>query len=261
MAGQTSVISQAAVMGNIFIFAFGGHETTANALINAIVLLAYRSDFQRNLQAELDEVLGDRPSSVWTYKTDFIKLLDGYTGALMNETLRLYSAVPFVPKMTKDQTSLKIEGRNYLIPTNTQCFIHTNATHQNPKYWPKANTDDHDAPYPVSAFDPSLWLKNGTGKVPDPGSYIPFSVGWRNCIGKRFAQTEFCSALATIFKEWSVELAIEGEGGETAEGYAAARRNAAQQLSVDGIGFELALKMMKDVPLRLMKRGQEKWTA
>ena len=44
------------VMGNAFIFLFAGHETTANTLHYALLLLAQRPDVQNILLNEIDEV-------------------------------------------------------------------------------------------------------------------------------------------------------------------------------------------------------------
>ena len=43
---------------------------------------------------------------------------------------------------------------------------------------------------------------------PVKGSYIPFSDGFRSCLGRRFAQVEILAVLAVIFKNYSVELDV-----------------------------------------------------
>lgn len=45
--------------------------------------------------------------------------------------------------------------------------------------------------------------------TPVPGSFIPFSDGQRNCLGKHFAQVEILAALAVIFSQCSVEFAVD----------------------------------------------------
>ena len=44
------------VMGNAFIFLFAGHETTANTLHYALLLLAQHPDVQQSLLNEIDDV-------------------------------------------------------------------------------------------------------------------------------------------------------------------------------------------------------------
>ena len=41
---------------------------------------------------------------------------------------------------------------------------------------------------------------------PYNGSYIPFSIGARGCIGKKFTQVEFTASMLGLFREMSVEF-------------------------------------------------------
>ncbi|KAL9586144.1 MAG: hypothetical protein Q9203_003969 [Teloschistes exilis] len=60
---------------------------------------------------------------------------------------------------------------------------------------------------------------------PPRGAYIPFSEGYRACLGRRFAQVEVLAALAVIFKHYSVELDVSEYGtDEELEGISAAGR-------------------------------------
>lgn len=260
------------MLGNIFIFIIAGHETSANTLTYALTLLACRPDLQKLLQADLDRILGNRTSSQWSYGVDFPRVLDGYVGAVMSETLRLYSVLPFLPKSTGTAPkSLTIGNRNYTVPANTLIMINTSATHRNPKYWPVVVPTATDGPpYPVSSFNPSRWLQGtlsggaeNTSSNLKPGSYIPFAEGPRACLGKRFAQAEFCAVMATIFKDYSVELLVDDDGQRSDQEHRhlmweIARRNAEHELS-NGVGFFTSLKMNGKVPLRLVKRGEERY--
>lgn len=278
-AGQTAPldsevpkISQSAVLGNIFVFIMAGYETSANTLTYAISLLACRPDIQKALQADLDRIFGDRPLSHWSFDTDFPRILDGYVGATMNEILRIYTVLPSFPKTTRETPkSLSINGRNYIVPADTLILMNTSATHRNPKYWPAAVPAAGDGPpYPVSSFDPSRWLSKDkrTSFSPTPGSYVPFSDGPRACMGKRFAQAQFCAVMAAIFKDYSVELAINDSqpaGRSPGRGlrqslWDDARREAEQELST-GVGFLMSLKMNGKIPLRLVQRGEEEFPA
>ena len=185
----------------------------------------------------------------------------------MNEVLRLYTVLPFFPKMTESVPKpLRLGDKSYTVPADTLIMIDTSATHRNPKYWPKATPISNDGPpFPVSSFDPATWLEGGSsgfGRTmfnPEPGSFVPFSDGPRACIGKRFAQAQFCAVLATIFKDYSVKLVVDESrsghrGGQ--EAWEQARVKAEQQLST-GVEFMMSLKMKESVPLRLVKREEE----
>jgi len=41
---------------------------------------------------------------------------------------------------------------------------------------------------------------------PYNGSYIPFSIGTRGCVGKKFSQVEFTAIMLGLFREMSVEF-------------------------------------------------------
>jgi cytochrome P450 len=44
---------------------------------------------------------------------------------------------------------------------------------------------------------------------PPRGAYLPFSEGYRACLSRRFAQVEIIAVLAVLFREYSVELAVD----------------------------------------------------
>jgi len=41
---------------------------------------------------------------------------------------------------------------------------------------------------------------------PYNGSFLPFSIGTRGCVGKKFAQVEFAAIMVGLFREMSVEF-------------------------------------------------------
>ena len=104
---------------------------------------------------------------------------------------------------------------------------------------------------------------------PPKGAYIPFSEGYRSCIGRRFAQIELLAAIAVIFKEYSVELAVdewasdaEVEAMDTSqrhEVWEKAREKVETQLR-DDMGSKITLQLqVGHVALRLVRRGKERF--
>ena len=64
--------------------------------------------------------------------------------------------------------------------------------HRDPKYWTDAET-----------FKPERWLSsNETDRKFHHFAYLPFSAGFRNCIGQRFAMWEAQLILAPIIREF-----------------------------------------------------------
>jgi cytochrome P450 len=245
-AAQTthaSRIPDAAVFGNLFIFILAGHETSANTMTFALSLLACQPDFQKILQNGIDNIVGDRNPDTWTYPQDYAKLMDGHIGALMNETLRLYTVLPFLPKTNEKSQVISVHGVKHVVAPKTLAMINTSATHRHPKHWHRPSTQPTESPpYPVSSFQPERWLAN---PPPAPGTFIPFAEGFRSCMGSRFARIEFCAAIATICRSYTVELE-HGTGQD-------ALRKAEAQLS-SGVGFQMGLKLKEPIALKFVRR-------
>ena len=203
----------------MFIVYVGGHKTTANTLTFAITMLACFPQTQKKLQAALDDVLGQRLPSEWNFEKEFPTLLSGYVGAFINEILRIFAILPFIPKGTEDHAQrLTIDGHSCLVPPDTLILINTAACHRNPKYWPakptKPHSDGERSPFPAATFNVEQWME-GTFS-PTRGAFIPFSEGSRVCIGQRLAKVELVAVLARIFRDCSVELAVNtGNIGNT----------------------------------------------
>ncbi|KAL9097271.1 MAG: hypothetical protein Q9165_000698 [Trypethelium subeluteriae] len=230
-----------AVLGNIWVFVLGGFHTSANTLHFILILLAMHPSIQRTLQQSIDAVSRERNPSAWSHSGDFPSFLNSHHRAI--------------------------------IPPHTLVLANTSAVHRNPAHWPQdeAITEGHPEQLAALGWNPWQWLKGNqtskTGMVSDdtelksllmsgwqPGTYVPFSDGARACIGKRFAQTELCAVLATLMKDCSVELSVDGGKEEWMD----ARREASLKLSQQ-VGITLALELKAHVPLNFVERGGEKW--
>jgi len=104
---------------------------------------------------------------------------------------------------------------------------------------------------------------------PAKGAYVPFSEGYRGCLGRRFAQVEVLTVLAVIFSQYSVELAVDQwatdekldklSAEERREAWNKARREV-ERLMRDGMASMFTLQMRGGkVPIRLVKRGAERF--
>lgn len=287
------------LLGNAFVLMLAGHETTANTLHYSLIYLAMNWASQKRLQKDVDEVIQGRPIEQWNFEEYFPKLFSGMAAAVMNETLRLLQPVLNIPKSTPPgrPQQFTMDGQQYTIPGGTHIFLSA-AIHRNPKYWPApANATKEDAIRDVNCFRPERWLsktksadtfedinyddeelRGPSGEdtsaqlfKPVKGSYIPFSDGFRSCIGRRFAQVEILAVFAVIFSQYSVELAVDDyasdeevermpKGGqERRELYAKAvdRADAALKTKMATI-ITLQLRGMS-IPIRLMKRGEERF--
>lgn len=104
---------------------------------------------------------------------------------------------------------------------------------------------------------------------PPRGAYIPFSDGPRSCLGRRIAQVEVLAALAAIMQRYSVELAVDEwasdeqlaimDVNEKSTVYEMAASNARETIRLASSIITLKLPSDKFVPIRLVKRGDEKF--
>ncbi|KAL8805084.1 MAG: hypothetical protein Q9182_002174 [Xanthomendoza sp. 2 TL-2023] len=134
-----------------------------------------------------------------------------------------------------------------------------------------ATTADHekdafteDAPNTATGTNASHALHR-----PPRGAYIPFSEGYRACLGRRFAQVEVLAVLAVIFKDFSVELAVD----KYASDEAVAGMSGEERQRVYGTVSREARETMREkmsqiftmqirgerVEVRVMRRGRERF--
>lgn len=242
-------LTEEEVLGNMFVLILAGHETAANSIHFSCLFLALHGDSQKRLQRDLEQSLQGRPPSEWEYDRDLPALFGGMPGAILAEELRLVPPVVGIPKSTKNvgEQKLTVEGKECIVPGDSYICLATAAAHRNPKYWPsstptlpggrpshpRANLDND-----LEEFRPERWLVTD-GKIeekegipleqtagddlgvnessdtsdrlfkPTKGAYLPFSDGYRACLGRRFAQVEVLAVLAVLFQNYSVELAVD----------------------------------------------------
>lgn len=211
---DTGGLTESEIYGNMFVFNFAGHDTTAHAFAFAVVLLATQPSAQDWLSTELKHVLGERPIEDWSYTSDFPRLKRCL--AVLMETIRLYTPVPIAKSTGKEARTLRVGGKTIVVPGNTLVIPHHLAVHTHPKYWGCDTLE----------WKPSRWINSTSNSdsfdgetimTPRKGSFIAWSEGLRICPGKKFSQVEFVASMAAIFRDWYVEpLLEEGESLEVA---------------------------------------------
>lgn len=253
-------LSEESVLGNIFFTLMAGHETTGNTLAFALLLLSVYPEHQVAIQRELDSQFGSRPKEEWNMDHDYQVLQKGHLWAVLKEVLRLYNVIQFIFRLTVAQTTIHdSKGTAHIIPANTTCLLNYSALFQNPKTWaPNPVTDDRRAELHHSQaidFNPSRWLSRNN----DDEVFWPFGYGSRKCPGMPFAQVEIVAVLATLLKDYSLELVV-GEGtlrackGDAKAAWEKTRDGAVRQLK-DDIEANINIQMLKELPVRLVKRG------
>ncbi|XP_031567325.1 cholesterol 24-hydroxylase-like [Actinia tenebrosa] len=178
-------ISSEDLLDDFITFFIAGQETTANQLSFLLLEVAQRPDVLEKLKAEIHEVLGSRD---YVEFDDLAKL--EYMGQVLKEALRLYPPAGGIARETKEQIVLG----GHMIPANSLINVSIYSAHHHPDHF-----EDPEK------FDPDRWNKENADKI-DRFSYLPFSLGPRNCIGQVFAQFESKVLLARLLKNFKITL-------------------------------------------------------
>ncbi|KIK53194.1 hypothetical protein GYMLUDRAFT_49516 [Collybiopsis luxurians FD-317 M1] len=156
-----------------------GRDTTASTLTYCIYVLTERPDITARLRQEILEKVGAnaRPTYKIISEMKFLR-------AFINETLRLYPAVPFNSRTTKHATVLPRTKTQpaYYIPAGVKCTYSVFLMHRREDLW------GPDA----LQFDPDRFLDERLHKylTPNPFIFLPFNAGPRICLGQQFAYNE-----------------------------------------------------------------------
>ncbi|PWY77047.1 cytochrome P450 monooxygenase [Aspergillus heteromorphus CBS 117.55] len=244
------------VISNMHIFTIAGHETTATTSRFALLLLALDQDVQDWVYNGIVEATKNEPSDVkdWDYERIFPKLVTPL--CVMLETMRLYPPVITVPKWTGETPStIHYRGKDYVLEPHVKVSLNAGSLHYSEEYWGRDaalfqpqrwDVCNHESFLAQNADMPGLagpGLEYPTIHKPVRGAYLPFSDGFRACLGKKFAQVELVAALAVLLRDYRVELADNSEEG---------RGNACRIL--DKSTSVLTLAMRESVPLLFRKR-------
>jgi cytochrome P450 len=160
-----------------------GHDTTAFFGCYMAYLLAENPRVQEKLKAEVKQVLNGRteltPQDVSELK---------YCRMVMQETLRLYSVIPFVNRTSVADHTLK--DSKATIPKGTVVLVPLGIMNRDPDQWEEPN-----------AFKPERF-ENMTGHSSAKHGYLPFGYGSRTCIGNTLALVEGTVMLALLMQRY-----------------------------------------------------------
>lgn len=210
------------VLDEAMTFLAAGHETTAQALSWAMLLLAQHPQWKARARRQVLEVVGaDRPPAY-----DDLASLPLLT-AILNECLRLYPPVPLITREAVEDVVLEgdeavrsqyeaaaADGgggagpRDVAMRAGMGVVVPIAALNRDPVQW--GPTADE--------FDPGRFEGGGSAVAgggagaaarTHPMSFLPFSAGPRSCVGANFALLEARLILAVLLQraDWEVSPA------------------------------------------------------
>lgn len=188
--GDARRLSDAEVLANVFTLLLAGEDTTANTLAWIVYFLAEHPAVQKELRAEVDDVLGS--AAVLPDYASVSKLR--YLGAVAHESLRLKGPAPFIAlSAARAVTISDIE-----VPEGTPVFLLMREVARK-----AACFRDSDR------FDPHRWLsEDGAATRADfARASLPFGAGPRVCPGRQLALLECSLLISALVKNYEFDLA------------------------------------------------------
>ncbi|EJD35640.1 614/534 cytochrome P450 [Auricularia subglabra TFB-10046 SS5] len=180
-------LTDAELLGNIFVFLLAGHETTAHTLAFAFGLLALHPEEQDKLYEEIIGITPDLRIPTYDELGKFKR-----TMAVLYETLRFFPPANGIGKTSAEDTTLPTStGESIVVPQGTLLALDFLGLHHNTKYWTEPEK-----------FDPSRFLKPDWPRE----AFFPFSGGVRSCLGRRFFESEAVAILAVLLSRYRVAL-------------------------------------------------------
>lgn len=177
---DTRIIEDQDVAANAFFFLLAGYETTAITIANACCLMAIHPEEQEKLFEEINEVCSG-PEDVTYEQVQKLKRME----AFLLETLRMF---PPVISLVSRVGNADVQVGGFHIPKGTQVQASVLEVHMNPKYWPDPER-----------FNPDRFVDTNAATQPQ---YLPFGIGPKMCIGRRFSLIELKITFVTILRSF-----------------------------------------------------------
>ncbi|CAE6510479.1 unnamed protein product [Rhizoctonia solani] len=211
---QGKCIYESVIRDEIINILVAARDTTATTLTFAVYILAENPGIMARLR---QEIIGRLGTSNLPTPDDFKEMK--YLRAVLNETLRLFPAVPVNLRTAAKSTVLKVNGKQYYVPSGTRygrvpaafsllTMFQLSMTWSTLRMHRRKDLWGPDA----DEFDPERWLDERLKKyvTPNPFIFLPFNAGPRICIGQQFAYNEASFFLCRLLQQVeSIELAPE----------------------------------------------------
>ncbi|CAK7219973.1 hypothetical protein SCUCBS95973_003998 [Sporothrix curviconia] len=173
-----------------------GRDTTAATLSWAIYELSRKPECVKRLRAEIAQYVGLEGHAEYRNPTYADLKAMKYLQHVLNETLRMYPAVPFNVRLALHDTTLPRGGgpdgsEPVAVLKDTPIGYSTLLLHRRADLYPS------NLPHP-DEFSPERW----DHWQPKPWQFIPFNGGPRICIGQQFALTEMGYVLVRLFQKF-----------------------------------------------------------
>lgn len=174
-----SPMSHNALISQLRTLLFAGYETTASTIAWAVYFSLSSEEVYGKIRAEVDNI--EKPITA----AEIARMR--FLGAVFDESLRLRPVTVDTFRILRKPWRFG----DWDLPPGTAISAASSLAHYREDLWPEPNV-----------FRPERFLQ----QRPNPNIYLPFGGGMRRCIGASFARVEACVILATIFRDFDMEL-------------------------------------------------------
>ena len=172
------------ILDQVAMLFLAGHETTASSLTWTLYILSMFDVEQEKAYQEIVEIVGVEEE----FTIHHIRKMK-YLKNVFKEALRLYPPVGFFARESKRN---EITMRSKTIKKGAAMVVAPWLIHRHEDFW----ENPHD-------FDPT---RHEDKSNIQKGTYIPFGMGERICIGQGFAMQESILILGNILRKYKLEL-------------------------------------------------------
>lgn len=188
-ADEAGTMSAQQLRDELMVSFLAGYETTALTLQWILYMLAQDQSVSSRLDDEISQ-LGKRAPTYADVRDMH------YLNAVLNEGMRLYPAVPYIPRQRSVEREDEIDG--FDVPAGAIIFVGVWHIHRATEYW---GPDAH-------LFRPERWLHNVERHR---AAFLPFSVGSRVCIGEHLSRVEMALSLVHLRQRFEWQLHADSE--------------------------------------------------
>ncbi|XP_043484839.1 cytochrome P450 4C1-like isoform X2 [Leptopilina heterotoma] len=164
-----------------------GHDTSARTLNFIFLMLASHPTIQDKAYEEIFSIYGSSDPEKDPIKYEDLNRLE-YLERIIKETMRLFPAGPVIARKALENFTLD----DYKIPKDCGVIIPIFNIHRDEKIWPESLKFDPDR------FLPEEMIKRHAC------SFIPFSAGMRDCIGRTYALMSLKVFTANFLRKYIV---------------------------------------------------------
>lgn len=181
------VLDDEDVIAQSVVFFMAGLEGVSTLVCFISYELALSPEVQKKLLNEINESL-EANNGEFTY--DSVTKMK-YLDMVVSETTRKWPAAIFLDRKCTVPFTLKSGDKEVHIPKDTAIMFPVLGFHNDRKYYPEPRK-----------FDPERFGEDKDKLV--PGTFLPFGIGPRNCIGMRFAIMETKIFLCHLLKTFEI---------------------------------------------------------